>query len=101
MKISELITAESQRLSKYFSTEIYNGYWSEVYGAEAIEETILEIFASFFGCHYAWSGKMPCTGVYRCLYCGKIADATSTDYSKVDRDRVCLGKSTKGSKWQG
>jgi len=21
---------------------------------------------------YAWSGAIPCTGVYRCVYCGKI-----------------------------
>jgi heme/copper-type cytochrome/quinol oxidase subunit 2 len=21
---------------------------------------------------YAWSGKIPCTGKYRCIYCGKI-----------------------------
>jgi len=20
---------------------------------------------------YAWSGKIPCTGIYRCVYCGK------------------------------
>lgn len=20
---------------------------------------------------FAWSGKIPCTGVYRCIYCGK------------------------------
>jgi hypothetical protein len=23
---------------------------------------------------YSWSGKMPCTGVYRCVFCGKPAD---------------------------
>jgi hypothetical protein len=21
---------------------------------------------------YAWSGKMPCTGVYRCVFCGQV-----------------------------
>lgn len=21
---------------------------------------------------YAWSGKIPCTGVYRCVLCGKL-----------------------------
>jgi len=21
--------------------------------------------------HFAWSGKMPCTGIRRCIYCGK------------------------------
>jgi hypothetical protein len=23
---------------------------------------------------YSWSGKMPCTGIYRCVFCGKPAD---------------------------
>ena len=23
---------------------------------------------------YAWSGKMPCTGIYRCVYCGALQD---------------------------
>jgi len=23
---------------------------------------------------YAWSGKIPCTGIRRCIYCGKPAD---------------------------
>lgn len=23
---------------------------------------------------YSWSGKMPCTGVYRCIFCGKLKD---------------------------
>ena len=23
---------------------------------------------------YAWSGKIPCTGVYRCVYCGALKE---------------------------
>ena len=23
---------------------------------------------------YSWSGSMPCTGVYRCVHCGKIKE---------------------------
>ncbi len=23
---------------------------------------------------YAWSGSMPCTGVYRCVHCGHIKE---------------------------
>lgn len=25
---------------------------------------------------YAWSGKIPCTGVRRCIYCGKIEETS-------------------------
>lgn len=38
---------------------------------------------------YAWDGTIPCTGSYRCLFCKKVADATATDYSKVDRTEQC------------
>ena len=26
---------------------------------------------------YAWSGKMPCTGTYRCIHCGKEKENVS------------------------
>lgn len=26
---------------------------------------------------YAWSGNIPCTGMYRCVYCGKPKDEHS------------------------
>lgn len=32
------------------------------------------IFGGLMECEdhsYAWSGKMPCTGVYGCIFCGK------------------------------
>ena len=38
---------------------------------------------------YAWDGTIPCTGSYRCIYCKKVADATGTDYSKVDYTERC------------
>lgn len=38
---------------------------------------------------YSWDGHIPCTGSYRCLYCKKVADATATDYSKVDYTERC------------
>lgn len=41
---------------------------------------------------YAWDGTIPCTGSYRCHWCKKVADATSTDYSKVDYNEPCPGR---------
>lgn len=38
---------------------------------------------------FAWDGILPCTGSYRCLFCKKVADATATDYSKVDYTERC------------
>lgn len=26
---------------------------------------------------YAWSGKMPCTGIYRCVFCGHVPEKES------------------------
>jgi hypothetical protein len=26
---------------------------------------------------YSWSGKIPCTGVYRCAFCGKLQNENS------------------------
>lgn len=40
---------------------------------------------------YAWDGTIPCTGSYRCHWCKKVADATGTDYSKVDYNEPCPG----------
>lgn len=40
---------------------------------------------------YAWDGTIPCTGSYRCFWCKKVADATGTDYSKVDYNEPCPG----------
>lgn len=31
---------------------------------------------------YAWSGTIPCTGVYRCVYCGKPVSKDSTENQK-------------------
>ena len=33
---------------------------------------------------YAWSGQMPCTGIYRCVYCGKPEDENSFTGKKND-----------------
>ena len=33
---------------------------------------------------YAWSGKTPCTGVYRCVHCGKPEDENTFDGKKKD-----------------
>jgi hypothetical protein len=38
---------------------------------------------------FAWTGIIPCTGQYKCRWCGKVADAHSLDYSKVDREELC------------
>ena len=27
---------------------------------------------------YHWSGKMPCTGVRKCMFCGKLEDTDET-----------------------
>lgn len=43
-------------------------------------------------CSYAWSGDIPCTGVYRCIYCGHVTDAHPLDYASVDRGRLCPAK---------
>lgn len=37
----------------------------KVYGEKGIETIIVDNHS------YAWSGSMPCTGVYRCVYCGQ------------------------------
>jgi len=31
---------------------------------------------------YSWSGKIPCTGVYRCIYCGKIKKEENQQWQK-------------------
>lgn len=41
---------------------------------------------------FAWSGQMPCTGVYQCKLCGHIdSEAHPLDYSGVDWDHPCPG----------
>jgi hypothetical protein len=31
---------------------------------------------------YAWSGKVPCTGVYRCVFCGKPFDEENREENR-------------------
>ena len=33
---------------------------------------------------YAWSGKMPCTGMYKCVFCGKPEDENTYDGKKKE-----------------
>jgi hypothetical protein len=44
---------------KYFKYLIWQGKVNKV---ECVEHS------------YAWSGKMPCTGILKCVYCGKVKD---------------------------
>lgn len=41
-------------------------------------------------CSYRWTGHIPCTGSYRCVWCGHIEhNAHSLDYSKVNYNKKC------------
>ena len=40
-----------------------------VWNGKVIEKECKEHF-------YAWSGKTPCTGIYRCVLCGKEGNST-------------------------
>lgn len=52
---------------------------------------------------YAWSGRVPCTGVYRCVHCGLRTKAHPLDYSSVDYTEKCpaLNKEKRHEDMQG
>ena len=35
---------------------------------------------------YTWSGKMPCTGIKHCMFCGKIFKDDGGIYKDFDKD---------------
>jgi len=51
-----------KRNEKYYKTLLDFDNPGKVKDVECVEHS------------YAWSGEMPCTGVYCCVFCGKVKD---------------------------
>ncbi len=65
---AEIERADTERIDYVQDGEKPKAWTKTVYGGPGQCKTV-----PCTGHSYAWSGAMPCTGIYRCVYCGKPA----------------------------